>query len=91
MHVEDLLARRTRLCYEHRNRGLAAIDEVAKIAADILGWDEAAKAHEIENYKARCDAEEKAEGIVSEDEAQKVREQAVPITEFIDVSPQIDG
>ncbi|WP_395994405.1 glycerol-3-phosphate dehydrogenase C-terminal domain-containing protein, partial [Actinomyces sp. HMSC075B09] len=41
MHVEDLLARRTRLCYEHRNRGLAAIDEVAKIAADILGWDEA--------------------------------------------------
>lgn len=91
LHVEDLLARRTRLSYEHRDRGLAVIDEVATIAADILGWDEAAKAHEIENYKARCDAEEKAEAIVSEAEAQKVREQAAPITEFVDVSPQIDG
>ncbi|ERH18650.1 FAD dependent oxidoreductase, partial [Actinobaculum sp. oral taxon 183 str. F0552] len=32
LHLEDLLARRTRLCYEHRDRGLAAAEEVADLA-----------------------------------------------------------
>ncbi|MCE1179036.1 MAG: glycerol-3-phosphate dehydrogenase/oxidase [Micrococcales bacterium] len=39
LHLEDVLCRRTRLDYEVRDRGLAALDEIGAIVADLLGWD----------------------------------------------------
>ncbi|VEI13065.1 glycerol-3-phosphate dehydrogenase/oxidase [Trueperella bialowiezensis] len=91
LHLEDLLARRTRAQYEFRDRGLSAAEEVAAIAGDILGWDEETRKAEVDQYRARCEAEEEAEGIFSEAEAQKVREKVEPITEFVDVAPDIEG
>ena len=91
LHLEDLLARRTRLCYEHRDRGLAAAEEVADLAGELLGWDEKRKSAELTSYRSRCEAEEKAEGIRSEAEAQLVRAEAPETTPFIDVAPEVDG
>lgn len=61
LHLEDIFVARVRLNSEARDRGGAAVDEVAEIAAAALGWDEARLAHEKENYRARIAAELAAE------------------------------
>src|SRR5699024_8296795 len=50
-HLADVLERRTRLDYETRDRGVAAADEVAALVGPELGWDEAARAREVETYR----------------------------------------
>src|SRR5699024_5603426 len=37
LHLEDILQRRVRLFYESRDRGLAALEEIAGIVAPLLG------------------------------------------------------
>ena len=91
LHLEDLLARRTRLTYEHADRGLSVAEEVATLAGELLGWDEAKKEAELASYRSRCEAEAAAQKIASEAEAQKVREQAEEVTAFLDVAPEIQG
>lgn len=89
LHLEDLLARRTRLSYEHRDRGMGAAEEAAGIAGGLLGWDDDTRRAEIEAYRERCEAEQQAEGLTSEAEAQKVRGEVGEVTPFIDVAPDI--
>ncbi|MDO4887548.1 MAG: glycerol-3-phosphate dehydrogenase/oxidase [Actinomycetaceae bacterium] len=91
LHLEDLLARRTRLTYERPDRGMDCAEEAAQLAAELLGWDDSRKQEEIAAYRARCEAEAKAEGIFDEAEAQKVREGVKGITPFLDVAPDIEG
>ncbi len=91
LHLEDLLARRTRLSYEHRDRGQGAAEEAADLAAELLGWDEETRAAEVAAWRARCEAEERAAGIRDEADAQRVRGEAGEVTPFIDVAPQIQG
>ncbi|MCI1748072.1 MAG: glycerol-3-phosphate dehydrogenase/oxidase [Acidipropionibacterium sp.] len=91
LHLEDLLARRTRMTYEHRDRGQGAAEEVADLAAEMLGWDEERKSAEIAAWRARCEAEEQAAGIGDEAEAQRVRDGVGGPTPFIDVAPEIQG
>ena len=50
-----------RLNSEARDRGGAAVDEVAEIAAAVLGWDEARLEQEKSNYRERIAAELAAE------------------------------
>lgn len=57
LHLDDVLARRTRLSIEVRDRGVGAAQEAARLVAPVLGWDEAAIAREIEHYEARVAAE----------------------------------
>ncbi|MEZ5087783.1 MAG: glycerol-3-phosphate dehydrogenase C-terminal domain-containing protein, partial [Tessaracoccus sp.] len=61
MHIEDILVARVRLNSEARDRGASVVDEVAEIAAEVLGWDEERTAREKENYLARAKAELAAE------------------------------
>ncbi|WP_265520470.1 glycerol-3-phosphate dehydrogenase/oxidase [Oerskovia flava] len=61
LHLEDLLLHRTRLNYEVRDRGLAALPEIADVVAPLLGWDDETKAAEIASYTARAEAEAAAE------------------------------
>lgn len=91
LHLEDLLARRTRLTYEHRDRGMGVAEEAAEIAGGLLGWDEATRRAEIEAYRSRCEAEQQAEGITSEAEAQRVRGEVGEVTPFIDVAPDVQA
>lgn len=61
MHLEDILVARVRLNSESRDRGGSAVDEVAEIAASVLGWDEARTDREKAAYRARIAAEIAAE------------------------------
>ncbi|HHU38068.1 MAG TPA: glycerol-3-phosphate dehydrogenase/oxidase [Propionibacterium sp.] len=57
LHVEDILIQRVRLNSTTPDRGASAVDEVADIAAPLLGWDAERTASEKENYRARAAAE----------------------------------
>ncbi|MDF1487437.1 glycerol-3-phosphate dehydrogenase/oxidase [Tessaracoccus caeni] len=73
MHIEDILVARVRLNSESRDRGASVVDEVAEIAAEALGWDEARVAKEKENYLARAAAELAAENESSDAAASAAR------------------
>ncbi|WP_026919228.1 glycerol-3-phosphate dehydrogenase/oxidase [Gordonia shandongensis] len=57
LHVEDVLARRTRIAIEYSHRGVDCAREVAELMAPVLGWDEETVTWEVENYTARVEAE----------------------------------
>ncbi|WP_407319082.1 glycerol-3-phosphate dehydrogenase/oxidase [Isoptericola halotolerans] len=76
LHLEDLLLRRTRLVYEVPDKGRAALDEIAEIAAPLLGWDDQARRSEIEAYQARADAEDAAARQTDDASAEEARSQA---------------
>lgn len=57
LHVEDVLARRTRISIEYAHRGVPCAREVAELMAPILGWDDAVVDGEVANYLARVEAE----------------------------------
>ena len=57
LHVDDVLARRTRISIESWDRGEAAAEPVARLMAEVLGWSDEQAAHEVELYHARVAAE----------------------------------
>ncbi|WP_448223061.1 glycerol-3-phosphate dehydrogenase [Gordonia iterans] len=57
LHLEDVLARRTRIAIEYSHRGADCAREVADLIAPILGWTDEKREWEIENYCARVAAE----------------------------------
>jgi glycerol-3-phosphate dehydrogenase len=57
LHLDDVLTRRTRLSIETRDRGVDAARPAARVMGEVLGWDEATMAREIEHYDARVRAE----------------------------------
>ncbi|GAB1508707.1 glycerol-3-phosphate dehydrogenase [Actinophytocola sp. KF-1] len=57
LHVEDTLARRTRISIEYPHRGVDCAEQVASLMADVLGWSEETKNREVKIYKARVEAE----------------------------------
>ena len=79
LHLEDIFVARVRLNSESRDRGGAAVDEVAEIAAGVLGWDEARTAKEKANYRARIAAELAAEDQATDDAASAARMKAEDI------------
>lgn len=79
LHLEDIFVARVRLNSEARDRGGAAVDEVAEVAAAALGWDEARTAHEKENYRARIAAELAAEDQQTDAAASAARMKAADI------------
>ncbi|MCW2526518.1 MAG: glycerol-3-phosphate dehydrogenase [Pseudonocardiales bacterium] len=56
-HLEDVLARRTRISIESWDRGVAAAPRVASLMGSVLGWTDSQAAGEIEHYLARVQAE----------------------------------
>ncbi len=56
-HLDDVLARRTRISIEAWDRGVAAAPTVAGLMADPLNWDEEQKQREIKHYLMRVEAE----------------------------------
>jgi glycerol-3-phosphate dehydrogenase len=50
VRLDDVLARRTRIAIEVRDRGLAAAPQAAALMAAELGWDEARTGREVAQY-----------------------------------------
>ncbi len=61
LHLDDVLARRTRISIETWDRGLEASVPAARLMAEVLGWDEGATNAEIEIYRARVEAERRSQ------------------------------
>ncbi|HEV7907082.1 MAG TPA: glycerol-3-phosphate dehydrogenase [Pseudonocardiaceae bacterium] len=57
LHLEDVLTRRTRISIEYPHRGVESAEPVARLMGDVLGWDDAQIAREVEIYNARVKAE----------------------------------
>ncbi|MCA9582513.1 MAG: glycerol-3-phosphate dehydrogenase [Myxococcales bacterium] len=49
--VSDVMIRRTQLFYRDHDQGLGGVEAVARVMADILGWDGPRTAQEIEEYQ----------------------------------------
>jgi glycerol-3-phosphate dehydrogenase len=61
LHLDDILARRTRISIETWDRGVAAAAEVAHLVAPVLGWDAEAVEREVVHYRARVVAERESQ------------------------------
>lgn len=73
LHLEDVLAQRTRLVYEIADRGTGAADEVASVVAPLLGWDASDTEREVRAWQERINAERHAEEEPDDEAAERVR------------------
>ncbi len=61
LHLDDLLARRTRISIETPDRGIVAAHDTADLVAKILGWDADRISDEVAAYEARVAAERESQ------------------------------
>ncbi len=73
LHLEDVLARRTRISIEYAHRGVDCAQQVADLMAPVLGWDEATTAREVELYNARVKAEKESQAELTDGSADALR------------------
>jgi glycerol-3-phosphate dehydrogenase len=78
-HLDDVLARRTRISIEAWDRGVAAAPAVAELMATVLGWDEEQKKHEVELYLSRVAAERDSQTKPDDETAETARLEAPDI------------
>ncbi len=77
LHLEDVLARRTRISIEYPHRGVDCARQVAELMAEVLGWSAETTAREIEVYRERVEAE-RASQSQPDDAAADERRSAAP-------------
>ncbi|WP_319593477.1 glycerol-3-phosphate dehydrogenase C-terminal domain-containing protein, partial [Georgenia thermotolerans] len=83
LHLEDILTHRVRLDYETRDRGAAAADEIADIAAPLLGWDATTRADEVDSYRRRAAAIRAAEQESTDAAAAAARQRAEDVRPLV--------
>jgi glycerol-3-phosphate dehydrogenase len=76
LHLEDLLARRTRMSIETRDRGVDAAPLAAELVGDVLGWDDRTAAGEVAAYAARVDAERRSQLLADDAASDAARREA---------------
>lgn len=72
-HLDDLLARRTRISIETFDRGLGAVEEAAHLVAPVLGWSPEQVDREIEHYRKRVEAERESQRMPDDETADSAR------------------
>jgi len=78
-HLDDILARRTRISIEAWDRGVGAAEAAARLVAPILGWDEATIDREVSFYLKRVQSERDSQDQPDDESADKVRLEAPDI------------
>jgi glycerol-3-phosphate dehydrogenase len=66
LHVDDVLTRRTHIAFEAPDRGRRAVEDVARLMAPALEWDQADVDREIGHYRSRLDAESAAQAMLDD-------------------------
>ncbi len=77
MHLDDVLARRTRISIETFDRGLASAEPAAALMGDVLGWTGDQRAAQVELYRQRVAAERESQ-TKADDQAADVARTSVP-------------
>ena len=73
LHLDDILARRTRISIETPHRGTETAEAVARLIAPICGWDDERVAREVAAYRARVSAELESQKELADSEANAER------------------
>ncbi|ODU00967.1 MAG: glycerol-3-phosphate dehydrogenase, partial [Pseudonocardia sp. SCN 72-86] len=72
-HIEDVLARRTRISIETFDRGIGSVEEAARLMAPVLGWSDEQVQREIEHYRKRVEAERESQKMPDDETADAAR------------------
>jgi glycerol-3-phosphate dehydrogenase len=80
LHLDDVLARRTRISIEAWDRGVSAAPVAARLMGDELGWDDARVEQEVQFYLKRVTAERASQEQPDDASADHVRLEAPDIT-----------
>jgi glycerol-3-phosphate dehydrogenase len=72
-HLDDILARRTRISIETFDRGISSMEEAARLVAPVLGWSEEQVQREVEHYRKRVDAERESQRMPDDETADSAR------------------
>jgi glycerol-3-phosphate dehydrogenase len=89
LHLDDVLARRTRISIETWHRGTDSAEAVARILAPALGWDDDRVASEVQSYSARVEAERRSQQ-QDDDLAADAARIAAPDTRAVAVGRALD-
>ena len=73
LHLDDVLARRTRMSIEAWDRGVSAAPVAARLMGEVLGWDAERVEHEVERYLERVEAERASQLEPDDASADRVR------------------
>ncbi len=73
LHLDDILARRTRISIETPDRGTESAQAVADLVGPSLGWDDERISNEVESYAARVEAERRSQEQPDDQEADAAR------------------
>ena len=76
LHLDDVLARRTRISIEAWDRGVSAAPVAAALMAETLGWDAAQTEREVALYLRRVAAERASQQEPDDESADRVRLEA---------------
>ncbi len=82
-HLDDVLARRTRISIETWDRGVSTAEQAAQLMARVLGWSPEQTDREVQHYLARVAAERASQTQPDDEAADAVRVGApeiVPLT-----------
>jgi glycerol-3-phosphate dehydrogenase len=72
-HLDDVLARRTHVSIETWDRGLSVAGEAAGLMAGPMRWRSRQVAREVENYRARVEAERASQDAETDQDADAIR------------------
>ncbi|MET3961156.1 glycerol-3-phosphate dehydrogenase [Marmoricola sp. OAE513] len=75
-HLDDVLARRTRISIETFDRGTLAAQQVAELMGGVLGWDRSRLEEEVDHWLRRVEAERQSQEKLTDQEADEARVQA---------------
>jgi glycerol-3-phosphate dehydrogenase len=78
-HLDDVLARRTRISIEAWDRGVGAAEAAARLMAPVLGWSEQEVEREVSVYLRRVQSERASQDQPDDESADKVRLEAPDI------------
>lgn len=86
-HLDDVLARRTRLSIETWDRGVVAAESSARLMGGVLGWDEAQVEREVRLYTERVAAERDSQQQPDDAVADAARLAATDVVPVVPVVP----
>ncbi len=72
-HLEDAIARRTRISFETFDRGTEVAAEVADLMGDALGWTQEQREREVDHYVKRVEAERESQTMPDDETADAAR------------------
>ncbi|MGN6271644.1 MAG: glycerol-3-phosphate dehydrogenase/oxidase [Protaetiibacter sp.] len=73
LHLDDVLARRTRMSIEAWDRGVSAAPVAARLMGEVLGWDDERVELEVARYLERVEAERASQLEPDDASAERVR------------------